>query len=257
MLLEERLEFIDSLEPMPIARTRSAFQTQQFPTQNPPHDINKSTASIMPDTIDAFLPGVPQNIIDDVNLCKLVMQNDATKKFPKDEQLFEWYKHYVDGLTKLGWVIQNRDLRDVTIRKTGLTMDQVALEIATGLIGPSAAIVLANVAQKAVAAVQNNPGAIQLFERNKTLGAQAKFDIAPVWIDTGGQPNMILNCISLDARESTRGILFWKSTKQSTTIKSGAVRTYLDNKVFSRLSETLYDKYTEAGKRFIIDLPDF
>jgi hypothetical protein len=61
----------------------------------------------------------------------------------------------------------------------------------------------------------------------------------------------------LDARESSRGILFWKSTRQSTTIKSGAVRTYLDSKVFSRLSDSLYDKYTEAGKKYILDLPDF
>ena len=68
---------------------------------------------------------------------------------------------------------------------------------------------------------------------------------------------MVLNCIAMDARESTRGILFWKSTKQSTTIKSGAVRTYLDTKVFSGLRESLYEKFSENGKKFIDDLPDF
>jgi hypothetical protein len=68
---------------------------------------------------------------------------------------------------------------------------------------------------------------------------------------------MLLNCISLDARESTRGILFWKSTQQSTTIKTGAVRTYLDTQVFSGLRSELYSRFTEAGKKFIKDLPDF
>jgi hypothetical protein len=255
MHIEERLEFIDSLAPLPILKTRSFAN---FPEQYnaPPHDPNKPTASVMPDTIDAFLPGVSKQVIDDVNLCKLIMQNAADQRYPKDDQLFEWYKYYVDGLGKLGWVIQNKNLQEVTIKKIGLTMDQVALEIVAGLIGPNPAATLANVAKKAIEEVKKTPQAIQVFDKNSKLGTQAKFDIAPVWVDNSGMPNMILNCISLDARESSRGILFWKSTRQSTTIKSGAVRTYLDSKVFSRLSDMLYDKYTESGKKFIFDLPD-
>ncbi|MFJ2692009.1 hypothetical protein [Pseudomonas sp. NPDC087336] len=255
MHIEERLEFIDSLAPLPILKTRSFAN---FPDQYnaPPHDPNKPTASVMPDTIDAFLPGVSKQVIDDVNLCKLIMQNAADQRYPKDDQLFEWYKYYVDGLGKLGWVIQNKNLQEVTIKKIGLTMDQVALEIVAGLIGPNPAATLANVAKKAIEEVKKTPQAIQVFDKNSKLGTQAKFDIAPVWVDNSGMPNMILNCISLDARESSRGILFWKSTRQSTTIKSGAVRTYLDSKVFSRLSDMLYDKYTESGKKFIFDLPD-
>lgn len=210
----------------------------------------------MPDTIDAFLPGVSEQMIDDVNLCKLVMQNAADKLFPKEDQLFEWYKCYVDGLSKLGWVTQNKNMQEVRITKIGLTMDQVALEIVAGLIGPNPAATLANVAKKAIEEVKKNPEAIQIFDKNKKLGAQAKFDIAPVWVDNRGQANMILNCISLDARESTHGILFWKSTRQSTIIKSGAVRTYLDNKTFSGLRETLYKKYLKHAEKFIIDLPD-
>ena len=256
MLLEQRLEFLDSLPSLPIL-TQSATPTIRAFAADSEHDINKPTASVMPDTIDAFMPGVPQQMIDDVNLSKLIMQNAATQKFPEDAQLFEWYKYYVNGLSKLGWVIQSKDIQEVTIRRVGLTMDQVALEVAAGLIGPNAAAVLANVAKIAVDAVQNNPRAITIFDRNTKLGAQAKFDIAPVWLDNSGNPNMILNCISLDARESTRGILFWKSTRQSTTIKTGAVRTYLDSKVFSGLRDNLYSKYSEAGKKFIEELPDF
>jgi len=256
MYLEDRLAFIESLPPLP-AVSNELFIKPRSLTNAPDHDINKPTASVMPDTIDAFLPGVSQQIIDDVNLCKLVMQNAATKLYPEDAQLFEWYKYYVGGLDKLGWVIQNKNLEIVTLRKIGLTMDQVALHVATALIGAGPAAILANVSQLAVGAVQNDPGAIQIFDRNRKTGTQAKFDIAPVWVDKNNQPNMLLNCISLDARESTRGILFWKSTQQSTTIKSGAVRTYLDTQTFSELRSDLYSKFTEAGKKFIKDLPDF
>jgi hypothetical protein len=255
MHLEQRLEFIDSLPALPVSTHMTPSPRSLISA--PPHDINKPTASVMPDTIDAFLPGVSKQIIDDVNLCKLVMQNAATYYYPEDGQLVEWYKYYTGGLHKLGWAVQTKEMNEVTIKKTGLTMDQIALEIAAGLIGTDAATVLASVAKKAVDAVAKDPGAVQIFDRNKKLGTQAKFDIAPVWVDKNGQPNMILNCIFLDARESTRGILFWKSTSQSTTIKTGAFRTYLDTNTFSDLRNDLYEKYTATGKKYIKDLPDF
>lgn len=255
MYLEERLEFIDSLPALPVSNELIIMPRSL--NVGPGHDVNKPTASVMPDTIDAFMPGVSQDIIDDVNLCKLVMQNAATKLYPEDAQIFEWYKYYVSGLDKLGWVTQSKNIEEVTIQRIGLTMDQVALHIAAGLIGAPAAAILATVAKQAIEHVQKDPAAIRIYDRNRQLGKQAKFDIAPVWVDKNNQPNMVLNCISLDARESTRGILFWKSTRQSTKIQTGAVRTYLDTKTFAGLRNDLYDKYTEAGKRFIKDLPDF
>ncbi|EJN28730.1 hypothetical protein PMI35_02944 [Pseudomonas sp. GM78] len=255
MYIEERLEFIDSLAPLPILPTRS-FSDFQAQDVAPPHDPNKPTASVMPGTINAFFSDVSQQTISDVNLCKLVMQNAADKLYPNDNQLFEWYKYYVGGLSKLGWVIQAKNLQEVTIKRTGLTIDQVALEMAAGLIGANPAAILTNLAKKSLEEVQKNPRAIQIFEKNQKLGYQAKFDIAPVWVDNSGMPNMILNCISLDARESSRGILFWKSTKQSTAVKSGAVRTYLDSKVLYRLSDSLYDKFDQASKKSIENLPD-
>lgn len=254
MLLEERIEFIESLPPLPLTIMPRAFADY---SQNPPHDINKPTASVMPGTIDAFLPGVPQEIIDDVNICKLIAQADADRAFPEDAKLFEWYKLYIENLKKFGWVIQNRDIQQTTIRRVGLTMDQVSLEVAKGLIGAQAAQILANVGNQAVEAVKKDPKAIEIFNSNRKLGTQAKFDIAPVWTDSSGQANMILNCISLDARESTRGILFWKSTRQSTTIKTGAVRTYLDNKIFSNIRDLMYKKYSSHAEKFIEGLPDF
>jgi hypothetical protein len=252
MFLEQRLDFIASLPPLPNILIRS-FMNEGGTA--PVHDVNNPTATVMPGTIDAYFPGVPQNVIDDVDLCKLVMQNAATKQFPEDDRLFEWYKCYVDGLSNLGWIIQNKHMQETTIRHVGLTMDMVALEVARGLIGKDAAL-LANLAKQSVDAVQGRPQSIALFDTNNKLGKQAKFDIAPVWLDAAGSPNMILNCISLDARESTRGILFWKSTKQSTTIKTGAVRTYLNQRVFSRISDTLYTKYTAQAEKYIDQLPD-
>ncbi|BFT60978.1 hypothetical protein [Pseudomonas moorei] len=256
MHIEERLEFIDSLAPLPIKPTPriGAFSTA---IETPPHDPAKAAATVLPNTIDVYMPGTPQQIIDDVDLCKLIMQNDATKLYPAESQLSEWYEHYVKGLSILGWSISNKSFQEVTIERTGLTIDQVALDIAKGLIGADAAQTLARVGKLAVETLLKSPGAIDIFEKDKKLGVQTKFDIAPVWVDESGKANMILNCISLDARESKTGILLWKSTKKSTTVKTGAVRIDLNNKTFSDIRGALRDKYKTNAEKFIASLGDF
>jgi hypothetical protein len=256
MHIEERLEFIDSLAPLPIKPTPriGVFSTT---IETPPHDPAKAAATVLPNTIDVYMPKTPQQIIDDVDLCKLAMQLEATRKYPDDSQLFQWFNFYVDGLSKLGWTISSRSFQDVTIQQTGLTMDQVALNIAKDLIGADAAQMLAKVGKLAVETVKESPDAIKIFEKEKKLGAQTKFDIAPVWVDGSGKANMLLNCISLDARESKTGILFWKSTKKSTTVKTGAVRTSLDNTTFSAIRGALRAKFNAQAEEFIASLGDF
>lgn len=255
MLLEQRLEFIDSLPPLP-----SILQPRSFAAADkeniPAHDPAKPAASILPGTIDAYFTGISQQTIDDVDLCKLVMQNSANKKFPEDDQLFDWYLHYVNGLSNLGWVFQNRDIQERTINRIGLTMDAVALDIARSLIGKDAALALSLIAGKALEGVKEDQRMIELFSKGSDLGKHAKFDIAPVWLDNGGAPNMILNCISLDAQESKKGILFWKSTRQSTTVKTGAVRAALSLTTFAGHRQALREKYHAAAKQYISQLPD-
>lgn len=253
MHLEQKLEFIDSL----VMPTFSSIRTfANLPDQpEPNHNTNNATASVMPETIDAFLPGVSQPIIDDVNLCKLIMQNAAKQTHP--DNAFEQYKYYVNGLTILGWVIQSNVMKEITIRKIGLTMDQVALETAKELIGSAGAGVLAKVATMAVNAAKNDKQAVDIFNYGTVTGKQAKFDLSPVWVDKSGQPNMILNFTSLDAKESKSGFLFWKSTTQSTTVSTGATHSYLDMRSFADVRNELREKAGLARIKLIKKLPDF
>lgn len=251
MHMEPRLEFVDALATLP-NKTIRTFANQQV---QPPHDVNKPTASVMPETLNTFLPGVSEEIISDVNLCKLVMHNAATKKFPEQTQLAEWYQFYLSGLNKFGWVNNGGIYKDISISKIGVTMDQIALDLAIGLIGSNAQM-LANVGKKAVDAVKGNQQAIPILESEKVLGREGKYDFAPVWVDSSGQANMIINFVSLDARERNTGFLFWKTTRQSTTIKSASSRIYLDNSIFGGVRDSLRKKYLASAEKFILDLPD-
>ncbi len=182
------------------------------------------------------------------------MQNAADIEYPDTTQQFEWYKYYTKGLSDLGWVIQAKNLQDVTIKGINLTMDQVAIDVIKGLVGNNANL-LTNLAKQAITAIQGDEESITLFESNKKLGKQSKFDIAPAWLDSNGQVNMVLNTIALDNQESTTSFLFWKTTKQSTTIKSGAMHTYLDNAIFDDLRGELREVFLNEAKSKIRKLP--
>ncbi len=181
-----------------------------------PHDNNGPNGFVTPDSVNIFLPGFSESLISDVNLCKLVMQNAADIEYPDTTQQFEWYKYYTKGLSDLGWVTQTKNLQDVTIKGINLTMDQVAIDVIKGLVGNNANL-LTNLAKQATTA--------------------------------------ILNTISLDNQESTTSFLLWKTTKQSTTIKSGAMHTYLDNAIFDGLRGELREVFLNDAKSKIRKLP--
>lgn len=253
MHIDQRLEFIRSLPALQTSAIRK-FADMSDETPTPPGDTNEAAASVSADNINIYMPGVSDSIVSDVNLCKLVMQNAADIEFPRDDQQAAWFDYYIDGLKGFGWIMQAKVIQDVEIKGVNLSMDEVALSVIKDLIGDKATL-LANLAKRVISQVQGDSKLVELFSSNQKIGKQSKFDITPAWVDNKGQANMVLNSIYLDARESTTNILFWKTTKKSTLIQSGAVHTYLDNSTFNDLRSVLREEFLEDAKSKIKNLP--
>lgn len=253
MHMEQRLEFIDLLPALPAPTTSSIRRLASF---TPPVDPTKESGTVGPEMMNIYLPGVSEQNREDVDCCKLLMQNAASQKYDPIKQLHEWYKFYTEGLAKLGWVTQAFQVKNQTIKKTGLTMDAVAFEVLQGLVGANAPRLLA-LTGRAVEGVKKDQGLISIYNRNATVGHEAKFDMSPVWQTREGSPMMILNCTSVNVRESTRGILWWKSTTQSTDIKSAASAVYLNVSVYSRVRASVLNKLGKAAEDFLEGIPGF
>jgi hypothetical protein len=250
--MEQRLEFIDLLPQLASTPRR----TPRFLSSPPPIDPTKESGTVGPEMMNVYLPGVSVQNREDVDNCKLLMQNAASQKYDPTKQLHEWYKFYTEGLAKLGWVTQAHEVKNITIKKTGLTMDLVAFEILQGLVGANAPRLL-ELTGKAVNGVKSNEGLINIYNRDAKIGYEAKFDMSPVWQTREGSPMMILNCTSVDVRESKRGILWWKSTTQSTAIKSAASAVYLNVKVYDQVRASVLRKLGQAADDFLDGIPGF
>ena len=68
---------------------------------------------------------------------------------------------------------------------------------------------------------------------------------------------MVLNCIALDVRESSRGILFWKSTTQETRIKTAAQAVYLNLDVYDQVRDLVLKKIGQAAEDALGLIPGF
>lgn len=258
MHIEERLEFLDSLPEFPVQKhsTPRAFSAGTATNTDVPIDPSKESGTVGPDMLNIFIPGVSVQNREDVDNCKLLMQNAASQQYDMVKELHQWYQVYTEGLRKLGWTIQKIHAQDKIIRRVGLTMDAVAFDILQSLVGANAPR-LAQLTSKAVEGVKSQDGLIQIYERKASKGYEATFDISPVWQTAQGSPMMILSCTSVDVRESTRGILWWKSTRTSTTVKSQATPVYLNTVVYSRVRQGVLDKLGKAADDYLDSIPGF
>lgn len=251
MNLDQRLEFIDSLPSLPVttARTIKPFAPKPAVVIDPA----KPSATVGEEMINLFLAGVSEQNRKDVNRCKQLVQNAATRRYDPEKELHQWFKYYTETLAKLGWVTQAVQNKDETIKRTGLTMDIVAAYVMQGFVGANYQK-LAAMATKGVNIIKNDKGLVDIYNRTANVGSETKFDISPVWETKEGYPMMILNCNSVDVRESSRGILWWKSTTQQTKIKSGALAVYLNVDDYSDTRNLILSKIGKTAQEALADI---
>jgi hypothetical protein len=256
MHIEQRLELLDSL-PALVVPVKPSIRPFATGTQiAPPIDPNKESGTAGPEMMNIYMAGVSVQNRKDVDNCKLLVQNAATQLYDPIKDLHQWYKYYIDTLSKLGWITQAFQVKDQTIKRSGLTMDIVAAHVLQGLVGANAPKLL-ELISKAVDGVKNDQGMIDIYNRKANVGSDAKFDMSPVWQTNEGSPMMILNCNTLNVRESSRGILFWKSTSQETRIQTAAQAVYLNVDVYDQVREAVLKKLGKAAEDALGEIPGF
>nr|WP_180204049.1 hypothetical protein [Pseudomonas sp. SbOxS1]NYU03874.1 hypothetical protein [Pseudomonas sp. SbOxS1] len=249
MHIEQRLEFLDSLPALPATSMPSirAF-APEFPI-----DPSKSSGTVGKEMINLFMEGVSLQNRKDVNNCKQLVQNAATNRYDPQKELYQWYKYYVDTMQKLGWVIQASQLKEQTIKRSGLTMDTVALYVMQSFVGANISK-LAELAGKGVENIKKSDGLVNIYNSTANVGSDAKFDMSPIWETKEGYPMMILNCNSLNVSESSRGILWWKSTTQETRIKTAAQAVYLNVDSYAGIRQGVLEKIGQSAKNALSEI---
>ena len=98
------------------------------------HSI-KAAAQVVSGSLASFTSKVSGVQLRDVQNSTLLAQLAATAKFPKQEQVEEWYNFYGNVLGELGWITQSFSFDTYKSDQASFKLSDVTLELLSPLVG--------------------------------------------------------------------------------------------------------------------------
>jgi hypothetical protein len=181
------------------------------------------------DTVSADLR---RTIADGMLLAQLAADKVAADREASNlsQDVFAWYKKYVEVLKKIGWVLTVEDLDFKDADNSVVSLHRAIIPVLTAMLGPQLAVLpmVISVLRGLEEMDQNSPW-ITLFDRSSQHAQGAKFQVGYVTANAQGDPQMVLACFGVDARRKITQVLFLKSSVDQATIKKAS--TTLTNTV--------------------------
>lgn len=84
--------------------------------------------------INSFSENVSQQAREDVLNSMLLAQRAATKAFPEDTQIADWYTMYFDVLQRLGWLISQKDYNSLGESAHALELEKAIFALLKDLL---------------------------------------------------------------------------------------------------------------------------
>lgn len=247
---EARIAAIESLE-LSDAPSSAHWQIQPLrSTADTPESKTGESALVVGSNVLSFVGGLTPQQKQDVQDCVLFAQLATDKAFPdKKRYRQERFDFYSDVLTLCGWGSTNDSLKEVSGLKQKFTMDQVALEIISSVIGVNK--VLLDVVAVVFKALQKTPKALALFENEASGNESADFQILPCIGTVDGEVIMIKSAFHLTSPKRITRVLFWEWSRDSVHLYAGANNTTLNQKVYAGVRQSISEKLAFTTKKRI------
>ena len=246
---EERIAAIESMELSDVT-TRSQWRIQSLRGTADTHQSEKGESALVTgNSVLSFVGGLTPQQKQDVQDCVLFAQLATDKAFPDKKRRQERFDFYSDVLTLCGWGATNNSIKEVTGLKQKFTMDQVALEIISSVIGVNK--VLLDIVAVVFKALQKNPKALALFENEAGGSESGDFQILPCIGTVDGEVVMIKSAFHITSPKRITKVLFWELSSNSVRLYAGANNTTLNQKVYAGVRQSISDKLAYTTKKRI------
>lgn len=249
--MESILKYIDSLE-LNTPDFSFQFDNRLISTSDIPSNTAKENAYLNFKTLQSFVANVSKQHQEDALNSMLLAQRAASKAFPDNHQLLEWYNCYFGVLSKLGWFFEDSGFLNYNIRKSNFDIYNAILEILTGALSGN----LQKIALKALNALRNlsdKDSRITAFEKYTTIASKGSFQIGTA-NDEGGVLSLSLCAFILTSKHNIKRILFFKSDKKSVDFEYKASTASLNESIFTNdVRKAIKDKLGDISD-YITDL---
>ena len=188
----------------------------------------------------------------DVLNSTLLAQMAANKKFPNQEDMLEWYKAFIDVLSKIGWNIEASDISTFESSKTVFEIEDAIIDILSGAFGGS----FINVIAKTLESIKNMSSEdhkIIAFEKNTHSLRKGCFQIA-LAVEENGVVSMQLGTFLLTTTKKIKQILFFTSKKDKTKLEFSSRRGTLNSEVYEQVRGAVLKKIGEDITAFVTEI---
>lgn len=214
---------------------------------------NAEQAFIADKSVVSFVSNIGVEYREDVLNTVLLAQLAANNVYPDKKDLAKWYDEYMRVLTGLGWVIQNKVFNDEASSHGVIEIENVVIEIITTAIGGKyiAIIKSALEAFKKLSEASNNK--IIAFEKNSHSLNEGTFQIG-VADQTGDAISLRIGAFILSSKEEIKQILFFKSRKNDTKVKTLTFEGTLNSGNYGSIRNLVKQRLGQTALNFVTEL---
>lgn len=202
-------------------------------------------------SLSSFVSGVTPQHQEDVLNSTLLAQRAATKAFPDDLDIMDWYKKYFEVLTAVGWVVENREFATFKSDSKHFEIENAILEVlGTALTGNQLAVLTATI--KAFKSLGEGDKRFLAFEQNTHSMQKGSFQLG-IATEDNGTLSISTNAFIIKTSKTITKILFFKSDRDSTELLYNISKATLNESIYSDLRSLIKEKLGNI-QEFVADL---
>lgn len=206
-----------------------------------PPDLKQGTEQsfLSEKSIVSFASDISPQIREDILNTTLFAQMAANTVGNDEEKILDWYKKFIEVLGKTGWIVEGKDVQDFNAKGTLFEVENVIIDILTTAFGSGYMAII----KKTLDAIKGLSGdkKIKAFEKNVTGITKGCFQIA-VAKEEKGAVSMRVGTFLISSDQKIQSILFFKSKKETTSVKYLSKQCTFNEKIFASARQSLIDK---------------
>jgi hypothetical protein len=202
-------------------------------------------------SLNSFTSGVSTQHREDILNSLLLAQRVATRAFPNDEQVMDWYEKYFNVLENIGWVIENKEFATFSSRSDLLEIESAILDIlGAALTGNQLAVLSATI--KAFKSLGENDKRFHAFEKNTHSLLKGSFQLG-VATEENGALSLSAGSFILKTYKNITKIFFFKTDRDSAELIYSNTKATLHEGVYSQAREMIRERLGDSTA-FVADL---
>jgi hypothetical protein len=219
-------------------------------------DRGRDQAAIVGSDVVSFVRGVTEDKRRAIVSASLLAQLVAKQQVQDSERIYEWYDAYLDVLSNLGWVLQDRGFADYAEVQDGFEAHEAILGVATVLLGAApAALAVVKATLDSLKSMSKDSAWITLFNRESRTAKAARFQVSLAEEAADGQFLVTIMAFGLEAKSDITQVLFFKIRSSEARLRHLSSKVTIDMQTLAGVQTEIDARVAAFRRDYIRGLP--